>query len=107
MTKTSTGLDENVAGLLCYIGWWVSGLIFLLIEKENKFVRYMILMDSDTNHAMCFGHSVVVNESGCESLSKRSLDLVVRCQTSDVRCQTSDIRCQQSFLSLGQLISDI
>ena len=42
------------------------------------FFLHMILMDSDTNHAMCFGHSVVVTESGCESLSKRSLDLVVK-----------------------------
>ncbi len=43
MDKTSTGLDENVAGLLCYVGWWVSGLIFILIEKENKFVRFHAL----------------------------------------------------------------
>ena len=40
MEKTSTGLTENVAGLLCYVLWWVSGIIFLLIEKENKFVRF-------------------------------------------------------------------
>ncbi|MFH1662397.1 MAG: hypothetical protein ABH934_00510 [Chloroflexota bacterium] len=40
MTKTSTGLEENVAGLLCYVAFWVSGLIFLLIETENKFVRF-------------------------------------------------------------------
>jgi len=40
MEKTSTGLDENVAGLLCYVLGWVSGLIFILIEKENKFVRF-------------------------------------------------------------------
>ena len=38
--KTSTGLQENVAGLLCYLGWWVTGIIFLLIEKENKIVRF-------------------------------------------------------------------
>jgi len=38
--KTSTGLQENVAGLLCYVGWWVSGLVFLLIEKDNQFVRF-------------------------------------------------------------------
>jgi Xaa-Pro dipeptidase len=38
----------------------------------------MILMDSGTNHAMCFGHTVVVTETGCEVLSKRSLDLVVK-----------------------------
>ena len=40
MEKTSTGLDENVAGLLCYVLGWVSGVIFLLIEPENKFVRF-------------------------------------------------------------------
>lgn len=40
MAKTSTGLDENVAGLLCYVLGWISGTIFILIETENKFVRY-------------------------------------------------------------------
>ncbi len=40
MEKTSTGLDENVAGLLCYVLGWISGLVFLLIEQNNKFVRF-------------------------------------------------------------------
>ena len=40
MEKTSTGLDENVAGLLCYVLGWISGIVFLLIEPENKFVRF-------------------------------------------------------------------
>jgi uncharacterized membrane protein len=40
MAKTSTGIDENIAGALCYVGWWVTGLIFFLIEKDNKFVRF-------------------------------------------------------------------
>ena len=40
MEKTSTGLAENVAGLLCYVLGWVSGLVFILIERENKFVRF-------------------------------------------------------------------
>jgi uncharacterized membrane protein len=40
MEKTSTGLTENVAGLLCYVLGWVSGLVFLLIEPENKFIRF-------------------------------------------------------------------
>ena len=42
------------------------------------FFLHMILMDSDTNHAMCFGHTVVVTETGCETLSNRRLDLVVK-----------------------------
>src|SRR5271154_1646900 len=33
------GLQENVAGLLCYIFGWVTGLIFLLIDKRS-FVRF-------------------------------------------------------------------
>ena len=40
MEKTSTGLTENVAGLLCYVLGWVSGIVFILIERENKFVRF-------------------------------------------------------------------
>jgi len=40
MTKSSTGLDENVAGLLCYVLGWVTGLVFFLIEKDSKFVRF-------------------------------------------------------------------
>jgi len=40
MDKSSTGLDQNVAGLLCYIAGWVTGLIFFLIEKDNKFVKF-------------------------------------------------------------------
>lgn len=38
--KTSTGLTENLAGLLCYILGWVTGIIFLVLEKENRFVRF-------------------------------------------------------------------
>ena len=40
MDKTSTGLDENIAGLLCYVLGWISGIIFFLLESENKFVRF-------------------------------------------------------------------
>ena len=40
MEKSSTGLNENVAGLLCYVLGWISGLVFVLIEQESKFVRF-------------------------------------------------------------------
>ena len=32
-------MDENVTGLLCYVGGWVTGLIFFLIDKR-PFVRF-------------------------------------------------------------------
>ena len=40
MEKTSIRLNENIAGLLSYVLGWVSGLVFILIEQENKFVRF-------------------------------------------------------------------
>ncbi|HAW60692.1 MAG TPA: hypothetical protein DCW86_04405 [Actinobacteria bacterium] len=39
-TKSSTGLQSNVGGLLCYLVGWITGLIFFLIEKEDPFVRF-------------------------------------------------------------------
>jgi uncharacterized membrane protein len=40
MAKSSTGLDENVAGLLCYVLGWLTGLVFLLLEKDSEFVKF-------------------------------------------------------------------
>ena len=37
---TSTGLDQNVAGLLSYLFAPISGVIFFVLEKENRFVRF-------------------------------------------------------------------
>jgi uncharacterized membrane protein len=36
---SSEGLAENVAGLLCYVLGWLTGIIFLLIDKR-PFVRF-------------------------------------------------------------------
>jgi uncharacterized membrane protein len=38
--KTSTGLQQNVAGLLCYLLGWITGIIFLILEKDDKVVRF-------------------------------------------------------------------
>src|SRR5699024_9288979 len=39
-TGSSTNLEENVAGLLCYLATFITGIIFLFIEKKSKFVRF-------------------------------------------------------------------
>lgn len=39
MPSTQPNLAENVAGLLCYVLGWITGLIFLLIDKR-PFVRF-------------------------------------------------------------------
>ena len=36
---SSEGLAENVAGLLCYVLGWVTGIIFLLVDKR-PFVKF-------------------------------------------------------------------
>ncbi|UCG35543.1 MAG: DUF4870 domain-containing protein [Candidatus Omnitrophota bacterium] len=41
--KSSTGMQPNVAALLSYLFGWITGLIFFLVEKENKFVRFHAL----------------------------------------------------------------
>ena len=34
--KATFGLDENVASAACYSLGWVTGIIFFLVEKDNK-----------------------------------------------------------------------
>lgn len=37
-SKSGSGLEPNIAAALSYI--WIVGVIFFLIEKENRFVRF-------------------------------------------------------------------
>ena len=37
---SSTGLESNLAGLLAYILGPITGIIFLVVEKEDRFVRF-------------------------------------------------------------------
>jgi uncharacterized membrane protein len=39
-TKSSTGLESNIAGLLSYVLGWITGLIFFLLEEKDEYVRY-------------------------------------------------------------------
>ncbi len=40
MAQNSTGLAENIAGLLCYVVGWITGVVFLILEPNRKFVRF-------------------------------------------------------------------
>jgi uncharacterized membrane protein len=37
---STMGMDPNIAAGLSYIAGWVTGLIFFLMEKQNRFVRF-------------------------------------------------------------------
>jgi len=38
--ETSVGMSANVAGLLCYVLGWITGIVFLVIEKKSTFVKF-------------------------------------------------------------------
>ncbi len=56
---SSTGLEPNVAGLLCYLGFWISGIVFLVIEEKNKFVRFHALQSIITFGALTVAGAVL------------------------------------------------
>ncbi|WP_252698924.1 hypothetical protein [Natronosalvus vescus] len=39
-TEIVGGLEEHVAGTLCYLFGFVTGIVFLLLEDRNEFVRF-------------------------------------------------------------------
>lgn len=38
--ESSTGLSANVAGLLCYVFLWITGIVFVMLEKKSTFVKF-------------------------------------------------------------------
>jgi uncharacterized membrane protein len=38
--ESSTGLSANVAGLLCYVAGWITGIVFVVLEKKSIFVKF-------------------------------------------------------------------
>jgi uncharacterized membrane protein len=60
MGETQTGLKENVAGVLCYVLGWVSGIVFLILEPKNKTIKFhafksIIVFGALTALGMIFG----------------------------------------------------
>ena len=49
---SSTGLEPNVAGLLCYLGFWITGIVFLIIEQKDHYVRFHALQSIVTFGAL-------------------------------------------------------
>jgi uncharacterized membrane protein len=37
---TSLNIEPKVAALLCYLGLWITGIIFLVLEPKNRYVRF-------------------------------------------------------------------
>lgn len=37
---SSTGLSARVAAPLAYAGWWITGLIVWLVERQDRYIRF-------------------------------------------------------------------
>lgn len=48
-----TGLETHVAATLAYLGGWISGLIFLLLESSNRVVRFHAMQSIITFGPLC------------------------------------------------------
>ena len=59
-SASSTGLAPNLAGLLCYLAGWISGLVFLLIEKDDDFVRFHAMQSIVVFGALTAAYIVVM-----------------------------------------------
>ena len=46
MNKSVFGLNENMAALVAYLGFFITGIIILVLERENKFVRFAALQST-------------------------------------------------------------
>lgn len=40
---SSLGVPVNIAGVLCYVLGWISGLVVFFVEKKSRFVRFHAL----------------------------------------------------------------
>ncbi len=56
---STTGLEPNIAGLLCYLGGWITGIVFLVIEEKNKFVRFHALQSIVTFGALTIASALL------------------------------------------------
>ena len=54
--KTTTGINPAMSGLLCYLGGFITGIIFYIVEKDNKFVRFHAVQS-----IVVFGGLFVIN----------------------------------------------
>ncbi|WP_342416519.1 DUF4870 domain-containing protein [Paenibacillus sp. FSL R10-2782] len=54
--KSSTGMDENIAAVLCYLFAFLGALAFVLLEKKSRFVLFHALQSIFLFVALMIGH---------------------------------------------------
>lgn len=77
--ESSTGMTANVAGLLCYVGVWVSGIVFVALEKKSTFVKFHAWQSIMTFGVLTLAHlilSTMLIDIGWGSLLYPNLGLI-------------------------------
>jgi uncharacterized membrane protein len=57
--ESSTGLSANVAGLLCYVALWVTGIVFVVLEKKSIFVKFHAWQSIMTFGVLTLAHLIL------------------------------------------------
>ena len=57
--ESSTGLSANVAGLLCYVAGWITGIVFVVLEKKSIFVKFHAWQSIMTFGVLTVAHFVL------------------------------------------------
>lgn len=47
-SKTDSKQNQNLLAALTYLGGFITGIIFLLVEKKNKFIRFHAMQSTIT-----------------------------------------------------------
>ncbi|MHC1578508.1 MAG: zinc-ribbon domain-containing protein [Dehalococcoidia bacterium] len=76
-TESSTGLSANVAGLLCYVAGWVTGIIFLVLEKKSNFVKFHAWQSIMTFGVLTVAHLILSTILGAIAVAAFSRGLAV------------------------------
>ena len=57
--QSTTGLKSNVASTLAYLGVWISGIVFLALEKKDNIVRFNAMQSAVTFGLLLAVHVVL------------------------------------------------
>ncbi len=68
-----SGTSENTKGALCYLFGWITGLIFLLIEKDSKFVRFHAIQSIIINFVLMVVFFAVTPQSSYDDYTLYTL----------------------------------
>jgi uncharacterized membrane protein len=75
--ETSVGMSPNVAGLLCYVLGWVTGIIFVVLEKKSTFVKFHAWQSIMTFGVLTVAHLILSAMLGAIAIATLSPGLAI------------------------------